>query len=365
MRMAARSSRLAVYVSAAGSGDIHVLRPHIAHQAPGQVNQPEAVGHWQTVQRLALGGAIMPMAVSPRRDRLYAVNRSAPFTVHTLAVDANTGHLSLLGTSPLAGNMVYVSTSLDGRYLMTSSYGEDLIAVNAIEANGLVGPTLQVLGTPRQAHAICPAPDGQHVWVSCLGADQLLCYQLDSAPEHTARQHAASPLSPEPVLHHPCRAGSGPRHLAFHPNGRWLFVINELDGSVDGLALGEGSKPPTPLSHARILPPDMSDEPWSAELRISPDGQWLFATDRRAATLSALRIDTATGQLTLVDCLQTDALPRSFALSPDGLTLFVASQETGRLSIIDFNPTQGRMHLQSQLDCGTSPTWVEAIELPQ
>lgn len=360
MRMAARSSHLAVYVSAAGSGDIHVLRPHGGLQVPGSADQPESDRHWQTVQRLALGGAIMPMAFSPRRDRLYAVNRSAPFTVHTLAVDANTGHLSPLGTSPLAGNMVYVSTSLDGQCLLTSSYGEDLIAVNAIEANGLVGPTLQVLNTPRQAHAICPAPDGQHVWVSCLGADQLLCYQLDSAPDH-----AAAPLSPEPVLHHPCRAGSGPRHLAFHPNGRWLFVINELDGSVDGLALGEGSKPPTPLSHARILPPDLSAEPWSAELRISGDGQWLFATDRRAATLSALRIDTATGQLTLVDCLQTDALPRSFALSPDGLTLFVASQETGRLSIMGFEPATGRMRLQSQLDCGTSPTWVEAIELPR
>lgn len=359
MRTVARSSHLAVYVSAAGSGDIHVLRPKDGAPTPQTTHQPVHQSEWQTAQRLMLGGAIMPMALSPRRDRLYAVNRSAPFTVHTLAVDARTGHLSLLGSSPLAGNMVYVSTSLDGRWLLTSSYGEDLIAVNAIDADGLVGPTRQVLSTPRQAHAICPAPDGQHVWVSCLGADQLLCYRLDSAPDH-----AAPPLSAEPVLRHPCRTGSGPRHQAFHPNGRWLFVINELDGSVDGLALGEGGTLPAPLSHARILPADALTDPWSAELRISADGQWLFASDRRAATLSALRIDTQTGQLTLVDCVQTEALPRSFALSPDGLTLFVASQETGRLSILGFEPATGRMRLQGQLDCGTSPTWVEAIELP-
>ncbi len=351
-----QSSHLIVYVSAAGSGDIHVLCPHDGAHWSDASKQAQ----WHTVQRLALGGAIMPMAFSPRRDRLYAVNRSAPFCVHTLAVDAHNGHLSLLGTSPLAGNMVYVATSLDGRCLLTSSYGEDLIAVNATDAQGLAGPPLQVLHTPRQAHAICPAPDGRHVWVSCLGADQLLCYQLDSAPDL-----AAHPLSAEPVLRHPCRAGNGPRHLAFHPNGRWLFVINELDGSVDGLALGEGSKPPTPLSHARILPAHALTEPWSAELRISADGLWLFASDRRAATLSALRIDAGTGQLTLVDCVQTEALPRSFALSPDGRTLFVASQETGRLSIMGFEPDTGRMQLQSQLDCGTSPTWVEAIELPR
>lgn len=359
MHMAARSRRLVVYASAAGSGDIHVLRQDGDRQVPGSADQPESEGHWQTIQRLALGGAIMPMAFSHRRDRLYAVNRSAPFTAHTLAVNAQTGHLSLLGTRPLAGNMVYVSTSLDGRHLLTASYGEDLIAVNAIEADGTVGPTLQVLKTPMQAHAICPAPDGRHVWVSCLGADQLLCYGLDSAPDQ-----AAPPLSGEPLLRHLCRAGSGPRHLAFHPNGRWLFVINELDGSVDGLSLGENGQPPTPLSHGPILPADRSVTPWSAELRISQDGQWLFATDRRAATLSALRIDTARGQLTLVDCIPTEALPRSFALSPDGLTLFVASQETGRLSILNFDPASGRMQPMDQVACGTSPTWVEAIELP-
>lgn len=351
------SSQVIVYVSAAGRGDIHVLRPLGGTQRQGAPMSAQ----WQPMQRFELGGAIMPMALSPRRDRLYAVSRSAPFVVHTMAVDSRTGHLSLLGTSPLAGNMVYVSTSLDGRHLLTASYGDDLIAVNAIEADGTVGPTLQVLNTPRQAHAICPAPDGRHVWVSCLGADQLLCYGLDSP---SGQDQAARPLSAEPLLRHPCRAGSGPRHLAFHPNGRWLFVINELDGSVDGLTLGDSGQPPTPLSHARILPADRPVTPWSAELRISPDGQWLFASDRRAATLSALRIDTGSGQLTLVDCIPTEALPRSFALSPDGRTLFVASQETGRLSIIGFEPGTGRMRHQSQLDCGTSPTWVEAIELP-
>lgn len=352
-----QSSQVIVYVSAAGRGDIHVLRPH----GPTHDQGVPPPAQWQTVQRLELGGAIMPMAVSPRRDRLYAVSRSAPFAVHTLAVDANTGHLSLLGTSPLAGNMVYVSTSLDGRHLLTASYGDDLIAVNAIEADGTVGPTLQVLNTPRQAHAICPAPDGRHVWVSCLGADQLLCYGLDVP---SGQDQAARPLSAEPLLRHPCRAGSGPRHLVFHPNGRWLFVINELDGSVDGLALGDSGQPPTPLSHARILPANRSVAPWSAELRISPDGQWLFASDRRAATLSALRIDTGNGQLTLVDCMPTEALPRSLALSPDGLTLFVASQETGHLNIVNFDPVSGRMQPMGQVACGTSPTWVEAIELP-
>ncbi|MGQ0598714.1 lactonase family protein [Aquabacterium sp.] len=351
MHTAPRSSRLAVYVSAAGSGDIHVLRPDEGAGSPGTTPQPE----WHTVQRLALGGAIMPMAFSPRQHRLYAVGRSAPFGVHTLAVDAHTGHLSRLGSSPLAGNMVYVSTSLDGQWLLSASYSEDRIAVNAIDADGLAGPTLQVLDTPKQAHAICPAPDGQHVWVSCLGADQLLCYRLGPGP---------LPLSAQPVMGHQSRAQSGPRHLAFHPNGRWLFVINELDGSVDGLTLGQGDAPPSPLSHARFLPPDQQMAPWSAELRISADGQWLFASDRRAATLSALRIDTGTGQLTLVDCVPTEALPRSFALSPDGLTLFVASQETGRLSIMAFDPDAGRMRLHSQLACGTSPTWVEAIPLP-
>jgi 6-phosphogluconolactonase len=123
------------------------------------------------------------------------------------------------------------------------------------------------------------------------------------------------------------------------------------------------------LGRAHILPAARRHiQPWSAELRLSADGQWLFASDRRAATLSALRIDAQTGAPTLADCIDTEPLPRSFALSPDGRHAFVASQETGRLSVYGFDPREGRLHLLSQLACGNnpacSPTWVEAITLP-
>lgn len=330
-----------VYVSAAGSGDIHVLR--------GNAGNPDLV----SVQQLTLGGAIMPMALRTDSRRLYAVDRKEPFGVYTLAIDADSGTLTRLVHSMLAGNMAYVSTSLDGRWLLTASYGEDRIAVNAIDDDGAVGATLQVLPTSRHAHAICPAPDGQHIWVSCLGGDELLCYRIDASPE--------TPL--QPLFRWPCKPGSGPRHLVFHPNRRWLYVIHELDGCVSVLELGENGAAPTCIAHARFLPAAVSVAPWSAEIRISSDGHWLFASDRRAAVISALRIDNATGALEFVDYLHTEALPRSFALAPDNCTLFIASQETGNLSVVAFDANTGRMQLHDRLACGASPTWVEVAPL--
>lgn len=357
---------VAVYVSAAGSGEIQVMRPSTTSATA-----------LQTVQTVVLGGAIMPMAWAPGHRLLYAVDRQAPFGVHTLSVDARTGLLTSLGRSPLAGNLAYVSVSRDGRTLLGASYGEDFIALHAIEANGIVGRALQALPTPRHAHCILPTPDGRHVWVACLGADQLRAHAWDDASGHPMN---TALLASEPVYVHACRAPgtppAGPRHLAFHPQRPWLFVINELDGTVDALAIshdpqaGGGAHPRLQALGRVCILPDHKRQltPWSAELRLSADGQWLFASDRRAATLCAVHIDTHTGALRLSDCIDTEPLPRSFALAPDGRHVFVASQESGRLSIYGFDAAQGRLGLQSQLACGTqpkcSPTWVEAIALP-
>jgi len=329
-----------VYVSSAGDGCIHVMR---ASASGDDVTE---------VQRLSLGGAIMPLAFSPDGRWLHAIDRKEPFRVHTLAVDPDDGTLTPLSHAPLAGNMVQARVTPDGRWLLSASYGEDRIAANPLLDNGQAGAPSQVCATLKQAHAICPTPSGRHAWVSCLGADRLLAFGLDTT-------QATSPLSPEPLATHVCRPGSGPRHLAFHPHRPWLFVINELDGTLDLLAFDEASLSLTPRASARILPDGCGVAPWSAELRISASGEWLFASDRRAALIRAFRLQDHPPSLTPVGHIETEALPRSFAASPCGSTLFVASQESGRLSVIGFDAATGQMRLRQQLDCGPSPTWVE------
>lgn len=330
-----QDASLLAWASAAGSGELHVL----------QIDPVS--GCAQTLQCLALGGAIMPLAISPDGRWLHAVDRREPFQVHTLAIDPRSGRLSPHTRTRLAGNVVQLAVSRDGRWLMTASYDGDFVAMHPIDPDGRVGEASQVLPTLKHAHAICPSPDGRTAWVSCLGADRLLAHRMGPAG-----------LEPRPVIEHPCPTGSGPRHLAFHPHRNWLFVIHELAGTVACLEV-DGERPPRLLGQASVLPAGATCAPWSAELRISPDGRWLFATDRREGTLSAIRICLDSGRLTHAAHMPTEPLPRSFAVSADGRTLLVASQDSGHLSVIRFDPDTADLRPLGRHPCGLSPTWVE------
>ena len=327
------------YVTAAGSGDVFVIRVQ------------EADGHLQIVQQLSLGGALMPMAWSPDRQRLHVVCRSEPFSVHTLSVEPSTGLLNLIATTPLAGNMAFVSTSLDGRFLLTASYGEHCVAVHAIGADGTVQSAQQVVSTPRHAHAIRPAPDGQSVWISCLGDNVLVNHAFNTETGHVAEPARATV---------PCRHGSGPRHFVFHPQGQWLFLINELDGTVDTYEVVDNGAHLRLAHSTRFVDEGLAESPWAAEIRLNTDGSLLFASDRRSHAVTSFLVDQQTGQLRWADRIQAEALPRSMAVSGNGRWLFVVGQQSNHLGLIQIDQATGHMQAVSRLACGTSPTWVKA-----
>ena len=342
----ASTSATAVYASVTGCGEIAVL-----HQ-PADAGAP-----LHEVQRLSLGGAPMPMAFSPDRRRLYVVDRGERNRVHTLAIDPVDGRLGIVGTAPLAGNMAYAATSADGRFLFTASYEGDMVAVNAIDGQGVAGDVVQHLPTPRHAHAIVPAPSGDAVWITCLGADAILGRRFDAR---------TGLMDDTPSWTHACRARSGPRHAVFHPHAPWCFVINEWDGSIDTLALPDAdADAPAPrlVSTARLMGTPFTQTPWAAEIRLSPDGRRLFASERRTAMLLSFEVDTSSGALRRAGHLQVDEIPRSFALSPCGTRIHVASQQSGSLTTVAVDPETGGLARLGGLHLGRSPTWVETLAL--
>jgi 6-phosphogluconolactonase len=353
-----------VYATVAGSGELVALHAG-ASRASDSERHPRGleVDGLREVQRLKLGGAPMPMAFSPDRKRLYVADRSPACRVHTLAIDPRQGTLTELGTATLAGNIAYVSATRDGRFLLTASYEEDFVAVNAVNEQGIAGEVLQCVPTPRHAHAILPDPSDEAVWVTCLSADVILKLKLDA---QTGR------LGEIPLWAFASRAQSGPRHMVFHPNARWCFVVNERDGSVDTLTLAQEGRPgfraasmspPMQTATVSLMDEGLSDAPWSAELRLSQDGRWLFASERRAGTLTAICIDPSSGALKVAHRLVVDTLPRSLAVSPDGTRLYVVGQQSGKLTAVAFDRACGHMRIADALMLGSSPTWVETLGL--
>jgi 6-phosphogluconolactonase len=319
------------YVSCAGSGEIRVLGldPHN--------------GSLRELQRLDLGGRLMPMALHPQRTHLYVARRSPPLAAISLRIDAM-GRLHPVAEAPLPASMAYISCDRSGRFLFSASYDAHLVAVNAIDDQGIVGAVLQQLPTEPNAHAIGAGPGNRFVF--------------------DARSGWLTPHAQPMQLVAPVAGGrAGPRHFAFHPNGRWLYVIHELDASIAAFDFDAASGGIQPLQRVDSLPPGFDGEPWAAELRIATDGRHLYSSERRSSTLAAFAIDPSTGRLSLIGHRATETQPRGFALDPTGRWLLCAGQESGRVSSHPVHAASGVLGpAAASIEVGADPNWVETLK---
>jgi 6-phosphogluconolactonase len=332
-----------VYVSNADSGSISVL------------TLDEDAGTLATLQTLELGGSIMPLALSPDRRLLFAARRSAPWAALSLRIDARDGTLALLGEGALPESMAYLSTDRSGRYLFSASYGGGLVAVNPIGADGLVAAAQQVVPIGAKAHAIRADAGNRFVFATSLGAGELLQFRFDAATG------LLTPNEP-PALG--LRASSGPRLFELHPDGRTVFLLNELDASIDLLALDPKEGRLVLRQTVATLPPDFAGEPWAADLHLTPDARWLFASERRSSTIASLRVDAATGALALTGHSAVQAQPRGFHVSPSGRWLVVAGQRSHRVGLHAIDAERGTLALVQEHAVGQNPNWVEMLTLP-
>jgi 6-phosphogluconolactonase len=333
----------AVYVANADSRDITVLSLH------------EATGALQWLQTVPVHGTVMPLAVAPDRRSLYAALRSEPYAVASFAIDLHSGLLRALGTAPLPHSMAYLATDHSGRWLFAASYGGDLLSVSPIDATGCAAAPTQVLPTGPHAHAAVPGPDNRFVYVTNLGADQVMQLGFDAATGRVV------PLTPAALA---TRSGSGPRHLVWHPNGRWAYLLNELDASLDLLDLDADAGTLTARCSVSTLPPGFSSTPWAADLHLTPDGRFLYTSERTSSTLAMWHVDPADGSLGLLGHVPTERQPRGFQISPSGHWLLAVGQLSNSLTCYRIAADSGRLTPQTSLTVGRDPNWVEIVALP-
>jgi 6-phosphogluconolactonase len=332
-----------VYVSNADSGEISVLA------------LDDTRGALATVQTVAGLGTVMPLAPCPDGRRLYAARRNEPWSVLGFSVDARDGRLSPLGEAPLPQSMAHIAVDGSGRWLFSASYHGNLIAVNPIDAEGRPGPATLVLPTGPKAHAMRAAPGNRFVYATSLGGGVVMQFGFDAA---------SGTLTPLALRDVAVRAGAGPRHLAFHPDGRFVYLLNELDASVDVLAIDPSTGALTCVQSVSTLPPGFSGEPWAAELRLTPDARFLYTSERRSSTLAGFAVDAATGRLTPIGHWPAQAQPRGFAISPSGRWLIAAGQLSHAVGVHAIDAGTGTLSLRHEHAVGRNPNWVEAIALP-
>jgi 6-phosphogluconolactonase len=321
-----------VYVSNADSGELSVLQ------------LDEDRGRLTALQTLAPGGILV----------LYVARRNEPFAVLAFSIEMATGRLTPLGDAALPHSMAHLATDATGRWLFSASYGGNLVAVSALDADGHPQPAHQVLPTPPKAHAMRAAPGNRFVFATSLGGDLVLQLRFDAATGRLA------PNDPPQVA---ARAGAGPRHLAFHPDGRFVYLLDELDAGVDVFALDGERGTLAYRQTVSALPAGFSGEPWAADLHVTPDGRFLYASERRSSTLAAFAVDADTGQLAPLGSVPTQTQPRSFAITPSGRNLIVAGQLSNAVGVHAIDTASGALHPVGAWAVGRNPNWVEAIAL--
>jgi 6-phosphogluconolactonase len=304
-------------------------------------------------------GSSTPLAITPDHRVLIAGIRSQPFLAVSFAIDPKTGQLSHIGNGPLADSMANIATDRGGKVLFSASYGGNKVALNPLQANGVVGEPKQVIPTGLNAHAFLPSPDNRFVFATNLGSDQVLSFAFDAA---------AGTLTPSdpPLFKTPEK--SGPRHFVFHPNGKFVYLIHELNGDVAAYSYEARSGAWSEIQRTTALPEgfngkDSGQKPWAADIHITPDGRFLYASERTTNTLTAYKVDATSGKLTTIGSVPTEKQPRGFNIDPTGRYLAAVGELSDGMTVYAIDQTSGALSKLKSYATGKKPNWVEFLTL--
>ncbi|ASO21211.1 6-phosphogluconolactonase (cycloisomerase 2 family) [Actinoalloteichus hoggarensis] len=277
------------------------------------------------------------LAFSADRRFLYTVNELVPTGRVTALSLADPFAPTIVGTeSTLGGGPTHLSVHPGGRLLLTANYTTGSVVVHPLAEDGSIGPAtdlVQHVGAERDPHAhqILVDPTGEHVIAVDLGADSVYVYSLD-LQAGTLAEVARLVLPP----------GSGPRHLAFHPDGRHAYVLAELASTITVCAwdatAGRLTEGPTISSRAA----DATGDNFPAEIAVSADGRFLYASNRGDDDIAVFGVAEDGASLRLLETVATGgAWPRHFTLDPAEQGLYVANQNSGSITRLARDATTG------------------------
>lgn len=339
----------AVYVSNAGTSEVVVLRMTSADVAPTVV---------QTVSVPGGGGGrglSSPMAVSPDRRFLYVALRMPPLPIACFAISGDDGRLTPVGIARLPGSTPYVATDRTGRFLFSAANPGATVAVSAIGADGLVAERAhQVIHIGHKLHCIAVDAANAHVYVSSTDDGTIHQFRFDAAAGTLA------PGDPPAVT---LNNGGDPRHMVFSPDGRFLYVTTEAGGRVASFAVDAASGRLSERPDTAMMPDDFAGRPLTADIHLTPDGRFLYASERVLNTIVAYGVDREDGALTPIGSQPVDPRPRAFAIAPDGTFLLAAGLDTGRITTYAIDGETGRLTRGADFAVGDLPNWIEFVDL--
>ncbi len=308
------------------------------------------------------------LAVASGKNYIYAVTESAgkiPGSVSAFSFDRSSGRLNLINTQSSGGdNPCYVSVSSDNKWVLVGNYSGGSLSALPVNADGSLEPfsqNIQHTGTgankQRQekphVHSTVFSPAQDYLLTPDLGVDKIFIYSFNPS--------SGKPLQPSQQPFVSSQPGSGPRHLTFHPGGRFAYVIEELTGTVAAYKYKPGTL--EPIQRIATHPADYTGSIGSADIHTAPDGKFLYVSNRGDEnTITIFSIDSKSGRLSLKGYQPTlGKKPRNFTIDPSGRFLLVANQETNNVVIYKRNMKTGMLTATGEQITVPSPVCLKMV----
>jgi 6-phosphogluconolactonase len=335
--------------------------PHVNGQADGlyHFSFDPSTGKLQLANTTK--GPVNPsfLSILPGQQLVYVANETGPdvdSVAHVSAYQmvAADQPLQLLNTqSSHSFAPCYVSTDKTGKYVFVANYVGGKVAIYPIEENGQLGPATKVLaleGSGPHAeqgsshpHAVMSSPDNRYLYIPDKGADKIWIYEFEEGQ--------ARPAIPAYVS---VQAGAGPRHMAFHPRQNFAYAVNELDATIIGFAYNPETGKLEEQQRISTLPESYSDFNACADIHLTPDGRFLYASNRGHNSIAVYQVDASSGLLTLMGHESTRGdFPRNFLIDKSGQYLLAANQNTDNIVVFSIAPQNGLLSYVSEVDCKT------------
>lgn len=339
-----RSDRMIVYIGTYTGGESKGIYIYHMDTANGSLT-PAGVGE----------GVVNPsfLALHPGGRFLYAACETGNFggrktgAVAAFSLDPKTGALTLVnqesseGTSPC-----HVVVDKGGKNLLVANYSSGTVAVLPIREDGRLGPASSVVrhtgsGPDKRrqegphAHSINLDPSNRFAFVADLGLDKVMIYRFDPV---------AGTLVPNDPPSASTAPGAGPRHFCFHPNGRTAYVINELNSTVTAFSFDAEKGALREIQTLPTLPEDFKGPSTTAEVQVTPDGKFLYGSNRGHDSLAVFTVDAETGKLSPAGFHPTQGkTPRNFGIDPSGRWLLAANQGSGTVTVFRIDAKTGNL----------------------
>ncbi|MEX0660614.1 MAG: lactonase family protein [Balneolaceae bacterium] len=292
-------------------------------------------------------------AIHPSGEYLYSVSGESfsedteNGTVSAYLIHPETGMLKLINEQSVEGRgTAHVSVDPLGEFAFVSNYSEGNLSVFAISENGGLSEAVDVVqhegnsvNEGRQnsphVHSIIPSANGKFIYVSDLGMDQILIYKVN---------RTTGELSPAEMPYVENTPGSGPRHFTIHPDGEFAYSVEELSSTVAVFNVDQSTGGLSEIQRINMLPDDYDGNNSAADIHLSPDGRFLYASNRGHDSLVIYRVNPDTGNLTLVGHEPTrGGHPRNFMIDQLGEFVFVANRDDDHVVLFNRNKETGEL----------------------